>query len=114
MNAISFLADEAGASPEYKAQLFMLIEYLRVSGSLPLIVVLLALFTKAWKVVVQHQKYRVGTALKVNPVTPEISKVTSTHHPFIEGLLKTLQSLKQNGLSLEELNGCKPHRIFLV
>lgn len=88
--AISFLADEAGASPEYKAQLFMLIEYLRVSGIVTVDSGIVSLVRESVESGGSTPEIPSGAAPKVNSVTPELSKVTSTHHPFIEGLLKTL------------------------
>lgn len=91
-DAISFLAEEAGATKEYRGQLLILIEYLRVAGivSVEGNVVTLIKYTPE-----ESQQNVNADKPTVKDADSETKKVTSGDHngelnPFIVGLLKTL------------------------
>lgn len=90
--AVGFLADEAGATPEYKAQLVMLIEYMRVSGIVTVDNNIVSLVHGAEHTNADTQEQRSNvqqhnTNQQKPPVKPNVE---DTLHPFITGLLKTL------------------------
>jgi hypothetical protein len=97
-DAVSFLADEAGAPPEYKDQLSMLIDFMRASG-----IVLVENGTISLNKNVQEIELgRPGGAQveqsSIGPASPQKTNDDrkqnlagdSKRHPFVDGLLKTL------------------------
>jgi len=86
--AIGFLAEEAGASRDYKDQLFMLVEYMRVSGIVAVEGNMVSLIKGATEESQQSNKSE-NQPIKDTDSRKDIDR-NEELNPFIQGLLKKL------------------------
>lgn len=96
--AISFLADEIGATKEYRDQLAMLIEYMRVSGIVSVDGNVVNLLKSADEDESKNNEDKDKQSPPPNPNAKDrlADREEPIHHPFIEGLIKTLPKPETN------------------